>query len=135
RGVAIGLALSSALVAAIWVAGGYEAAGFARAFRSPTALAKIALLFLCFALQSSVEEILFRGWLLSVLTRQFNFTAGVVVPSIVFALLHFAPRQQPLITLAIVLFSVFACLWCRNAGHVWGVMGWHAGWNWLLGTG
>jgi hypothetical protein len=30
---------------------------------------------------------------------------------------------------------VFTCCWALRAGHVWGVMGWHAGWNWLLCTG
>jgi membrane protease YdiL (CAAX protease family) len=135
RGVAVGIAMASILVLLIWIAGGYEAAGFARAFSSPTALFEIALLFFCFALQSSVEEILFRGWLLSVLTRKFNDSVGVAIVSIVFAFMHYWPTQHWLITLAIVLFSVFACCWCRTAGHVWGVMGWHAAWNWLLGTG
>lgn len=134
-GVAVGLGMSSVLVAAIWIGGGYEAEGLAPAFRSPSALGEIALLFVCFALQSSVEEILFRGWLLSVLTRKFNFTAGVVVTSFVFALLHYSPSQHWIVPTAIVLFSVFACLWCRDTGHVWSAMGWHAAWNWLLGTG
>jgi CAAX protease family protein len=134
-GLAIGIAMSFALVAAIWVMGGYEAQGFARAFHSPSALAEILLLLLCFGVQSSVEEILFRGWLLSVLTRKFNFTVAVVLTSFVFALLHFDSHQHPLVPTAIVLFSVFTCLWCRNVGHVWSAMGWHAGWNWLLGIG
>jgi hypothetical protein len=34
-----------------------------------------------------------------------------------------------------LLFGLFTCCWAIAANNVWGVMGWHAGWNWLLGTG
>lgn len=85
--------------------------------------------------QSSVEEILFRGWLLSVVARKFNTLAAVALTSMVFALLHFSPGQAWLVTVNILLFSVFACCWALRAENIWGVMGWHAGWNWLLATG
>ncbi len=64
RGHAIGLATSFALVTAIWLAGGYAAGGVGKAFGSLSALLSMGFLLLCFAVQSSVEELLFRGWLL-----------------------------------------------------------------------
>ena len=38
-------------------------------------------------------------------------------------------------TANLVLFALFACAWSLRAGNIWGVMGWHVGWNWLLATG
>ena len=85
--------------------------------------------------QSGVEEILFRGWLLSVTARKFGPLVGVVLTTMLFSLLHFSPGQPLLSMLTIALFSVFACVWALRARSIWGVMGWHAGWNWLLATG
>jgi hypothetical protein len=39
------------------------------------------------------------------------------------------------VVLSSFLFSVFACAWALRTGQIWGVMGWHAGWNWLLAVG
>jgi hypothetical protein len=122
-------------VAAIWLAGGYSAAGFAKALASPGALLKIGFLLVCFAVQSSVEEILFRGWLLSAVARKLNAGLGVALTSIVFMLLHYGPGQHWSIMLGTFLFSLFACAWALKTGNIWGVMGWHAGWNWLLAVG
>ena len=135
RGIGIGMAMSFAVVATIWIAGGYEAQGYAKAFASPTALMNIAILLLCFIVQAGVEEIIFRGWLMSVLARKFNVITAVTVTCIVFAALHFG-RQTPWNDVVLsILFSLFACLWALKAGNLWGVMGWHAGWNWLLAVG
>jgi len=134
-GLAIGLATSFAVVMAIWSAGGYRAAGFATAFASPGALLKIGFLLVCFAVQSSVEEILFRGWLLSAVARKLNVGLGVALTSMVFMLLHYGPGQHWSVMVGTFLFSLFACAWALKTGNIWGVMGWHAGWNWLLAVG
>lgn len=135
RGLAIGLATSGALVAAIGLAGGYTAGALWPAFGSPRALANAAILLACFAVQSGVEEILFRGWLLSAVARRLGRASAIVVTSAVFTLLHYSPHQHAIVTLVSALFSVFACAWALAADDIWGVMGWHAGWNWLIGTG
>lgn len=135
RGLAIGVATIGAIVAAIWAAGGYQARGFAGAFFAPHDLISIGILFLCFVVQAGVEEIIFRGWLMSAVARKFNVALAVILTSAVFTLLHFSRGQEPQITVGIFLFSVFACLWALKARNIWGVMGWHIGWNWLLATG
>ncbi len=135
RGLAIGLATSSAVVAAIWAAGGYRAEEIAKAFFAPVDLLKIGILLAGFAVQSSVEEILFRGWLLSAVARKFNVVVGVVLTSLVFVFLHYGPGTPWSSMLLTFLFSLFACAWALKTGEIWGVMGWHAGWNWLLGVG
>ncbi len=32
-------------------------------------------------------------------------------------------------------FAIFACAWVRYSNSIWGVMGWHVGWNWFAGAG
>ena len=135
RGLLIGCVTISAVVASIGFAGGYQLAGFGQALSSPTALGSMALLLLCFAVQAGVEEFIFRGWLLSVVTRKWGQFAAVVVTTLVFNFLHWSPGQAWQDMLSIALFSVFACLWAIRAGNIWGVMGWHIGWNWLLSIG
>jgi len=135
RGLAIGVLASATIVAAIWISGGYRAEGFARAFASPRALLGIAALLPCFAVQSGVEEMIFRGWLLSGIARRLNVPIAVVLSSATFTLLHYERHQHWAATTAIFLFAVFACAWSLRARNVWGVMGWHTTWNWLLAVG
>ncbi len=135
RGVAIGCATILFVVFASWMAGGYEAVSYVKGLRSPAALLNIVILLACFAVQASVEELVFRGWQLSVIARKFNVALAVILTSVVFCLLHFSPGQPWLVTLNLVLFAAFACAWTLRAGNIWGVMGWHTGWNWLLATG
>ncbi len=122
-------------VGAIWLNGGFSMDGLGRAWTSPRALLSIALLFPCFALQSGVEELLFRGWLLSVLSKKFNVFIGVLVSSALFTLLHYEPNQPWLVTSTTLLFSLFCCAWALKSRSVLGVMGWHTGWNWLIAVG
>lgn len=135
RGLAIGIATMGAIVAAIWAAGGYQPGGVASAFFAPHDLMSIGILFLCFLVQASVEEIIFRGWLMSALARKCNVVLAVILTCAVFTFLHYSRGQELLVTASAFLFSVFACLWALKGNNIWGVMGWHTGWNWLLATG
>lgn len=135
RGVLIGAATILIVVAAVGLAGGYEMAGVGPALASPAALGSMAFLLICFIVQAGVEELMFRGWLLSVVSRKWGLPAAVVVTSLVFTFLHWSPGQHWLPMLSSFLFSAFACFWAIRAGNIWGVMGWHTGWNWLLSIG
>lgn len=135
RGYAVGVSSLLGIVVIIWAAGGFDATTFVGAWKSWPALLSIALLIPCFALQSSVEELVFRGWLLSVVAKKFNVVLGVVLSSALFGLLHFSPGQHWLVTLSNTLFGVFCCCWVLKSRSVFGVMGWHSGWNWLLAVG
>lgn len=135
RGLAIGFATSGGVVAAIWLAGGYSAGEYAKAFHSPGALLSIGFLLFCFSVQSSMEEILFRGWLLSAVARKLNVPLAVGITSTLFTLLHYEPHQPWRVTSGILLFALFTCAWALKTGNIWGVMGWHSGWNWLLAVG
>jgi len=134
-GVLTGIVMAIAVVAGGWMAGGFSAGAFAVAFHSLPALGAMAILLAGFALQSSVEEILFRGWMLSAIAAKFGVVIAVVVSSSVFTFLHYDPHAGWLFAINVFLFAVFACCWAMRTGNIWGVMGWHAGWNWLLAVG
>jgi len=134
-GLAVGIGMMALAIGSIWVAGGYIRGEVLPAFSSPAALFWMAVLFACFMLQSGVEEFIFRGWLLSAATRRWNLTAGFIASSSAFTFLHFSPHQPVREIVMAFLFGMFACAWARRAGSIWGVMGWHAGWNWFAGVG
>jgi membrane protease YdiL (CAAX protease family) len=66
-----------------------ENRGRASSLHSSVSLGSIAILPVCFALQSSVEELLFRGWTFSAISVKFGVVVAVVFSSLVFDLLHF----------------------------------------------
>jgi membrane protease YdiL (CAAX protease family) len=134
-GLAIGVGMMVLAVVLIWLAGGYVSNDVLPAFSSPASLFWIAILLLGFMFQSGVEEFIFRGWLLSTATRRWNLLAGFIASSLAFAFLHFSPHEPISITILAFIFGLFACTWAWRAGSISGLMGWHAGWNWITGVG
>lgn len=134
-GMGVGMAMMGAIVAAIALAGGYRVAELAPAFASPAALGWIFLLLTGFGVQASVEEFVFRGWLFSAVMRRWNMTAAFILSSAAFTLVHFSPRVTLPEVVMTFLFAIFACAWVRWSNSIWGVMGWHVGWNWFAGAG
>ena len=135
RGLLVGLATILSVVVAILLLGGYEIGEIAPALFKPAGLLGVAILLPCFILQASSEELLFRGWLLSALGRKLPLVVAVIITSLLFTLLHYGPGQRWLVMLSTFLYGLFACAWAIKAGNIWGVMGWHAAWNWLLAVG
>lgn len=135
RGLAIGVGMVALAVLSIWLAGGYVSGDALPAFSSPASLFWIVILLAGFAFQSAMEEFIFRGWLLSTATRRWNLTAGFIASSAAFTFLHFSPDQPAREIVMAFTFGLFACSWAWRAGSIWGVMGWHAGWNWFTGVG
>jgi membrane protease YdiL (CAAX protease family) len=134
-GLLVGVAMVTAIVAGIWIAGGLHMVAFGRPFRSLVSLGSIALLLVCFAVQSGIEELFFRGWILSAIAAKYRVVFAVLLSSLVFTLLHFDARANWIFVVNVFLFAVFACCWVIRTGNVWGVMGWHCGWNWLTAVG
>lgn len=134
-GLAVGIAMMGAIVAAIALSGGYQVGDLFPALASPAALGWIALLLAGFIVQASVEEFVFRGWLFSTIMRRWNTVAAFILSSAAFTFLHFSPRASLLMLAMTFIFSIFACAWVRRSNSIWGVMGIHTGWNWFGATG
>ena len=141
RGYAVGLAFLLATVGVIAAMGGYaiEGGGAFAAASVPAALLPIVVLLFGFIVQGSTEEIITRGWLMQVIASRHGLAVGIGLSSALFGLLHAAnipPSPELVIGLInIVLFGVFIGLYAAREGSLWGVCGWHAAWNWLLGLG
>ena len=134
-GLLLGMAMVAAIVAGIWIGGGLRIVASGRPSHSLMSLGSIAVLLICFALQSGVEELFFRGWMLSAIAAKFRIVWAVLLSSLMFNVLHFDPRANWIFVLNVFLFAVFASCWVIRTGNVWGVMGFHGGWNWLLAVG
>lgn len=141
RGYGVGLAFLLVVVGGIALLGGYriEAGG---AFSAPAPLAAlwpILILLLGFIVQGSTEEILTRGWLMQVIASRHGLAWGIGLSSALFGLLHAAnikPSPELAVGVAnVALFGVMIGLYAAREGSLWGVCGWHAAWNWLLGLG
>jgi membrane protease YdiL (CAAX protease family) len=141
RGYLIGMAFLLAVVGTIWAAGGYvvEGPGAFGTAAVGAALLPIGVLMLGFIIQGSTEEILFRGWLMQLIASRHGLWIAVIGNSVLFALAHatnIEPSKELYVGLAnIVLFGLFISLYAAREGSLWGVCGWHAAWNWLLGLG
>lgn len=134
-GLIVGIGMMALAIMSIWFAGGYVSKSVFPAFASPASLFWIAFLLPCFVIQAGVEEFIFRGWLLSTATRRWNLTAGFIASSCAFTFLHYSPHQPVREIVMAFTFGLFACAWAWRADSIWGVMGWHAGWNWFAGVG
>ena len=85
--------------------------------------------------QSSGEEVLFRGWLLPTIGARYGPWIGVVVSSLLFGLVHaLNPNPTVLGLVNLSLFGAFLALYALAEGGLWGACAWHALWNWTDNT-
>ena len=137
RGYLVGLGFLGAVVGIIAYLGGYEVEGAGSL--AMTALIPIGVMLVAFIIQGSTEEILFRGWLMSLISSRHGAFWGVLVTSVLFGVLHgsnIPPGQALYLGMAnIVLVGLFLGIYAFKEGSIWGVCGFHAAWNWLLGVG
>ncbi len=138
RGGLIGLLMASVSVVGIWIAGGYKVEApqdFAVVSYVP-----ILLLAFGFLVQSSVEEIFFRGWMLQRVSERYGLWAGVISNAILFTLMHFnqgantSTADLVIFLIMTTAFSIFLSLMVIRQKSVWGACAWHAAWNWSFIT-
>jgi uncharacterized protein len=87
-----------------------------------------------FLVQGPSEEILFRGYILQIVTARWSFGWGVGVSAVLFALLHVANASfGPLPLVNLVLFGVATGVYklLVDDDQLWGVFAIHSVWNWL----
>jgi membrane protease YdiL (CAAX protease family) len=141
RGYGVGLAFLVAVVGVIWALGGYriDAGGAFSSANVGAALVPIIVLMLGFIIQGSTEEIITRGWLMQVIASRHGLAVGIALSSVLFGLLHalnIPPSPELVMGVTnVILFGVFIGMYAAREGSLWGVCGWHAAWNWLLGLG
>lgn len=89
-----------------------------------------------FGIQAGAEEVYFRGWLQPVLCARWGPMAGLVVTSLLFALLHVAGGARSGLALAnLFLGGLFFGLLAIRTGGLWAPFLAHLGWNWVEACG
>ena len=121
-----------AMVALAMIPGASVAPGELRT-KGLAAVGSGLLTLLATSVQSSAEEALFRGWLLSVIGSRYGPWIGVMVSSLVFAMAHALNGPTLLGWLNLFLFGIFAAFYALSEGGLWGICVWHAVWNWAMG--
>jgi membrane protease YdiL (CAAX protease family) len=87
--------------------------------------------FLGVMVQTSAEEIVFRGWLFQALSSRWGLLAGAIVSSLVFAAPHGLNDDiTRLALLNIVLLAFFFALLVWYQESLWGLIGFHWLYNW-----
>lgn len=86
-------------------------------------------------IQSSGEEVLFRGWLLPTIGARYGAWVGIVVSSLLFGGAHAINPNATLLGLFnLSLFGAFLALLALAEGGLWAACAWHAMWNWTDNT-
>lgn len=89
---------------------------------------------LAFLVQGPSEEILFRGYILQIVTARWNLAWGIGVSAVLFAATHAANTSFGLLPmLNLVLFGLAAGAYKMliDDDQLWGVFAIHSVWNWL----
>ncbi|WP_019961508.1 CPBP family intramembrane glutamic endopeptidase [Woodsholea maritima] len=103
----------------------------------PGVLIGLALVLVLFLFQGAVEEIVFRGWLLSALDARWGRIAAIIVSTILFAILHAQHLQNDLVLglasiVAIGIMGLFLTLYAVGERSIAGVAGMHGAFNGLI---
>lgn len=95
----------------------------------------VSIMLVGWLVQGPAEELLFRGWVLPVVAAKYRLWLGILLSSVMFAIVHgLNPGVTWLAMLNLLLFGVFTALYALYEETIWGVCGLHAVWNWVQGN-
>lgn len=97
-------------------------------------LVGIVFLFLIgFVIQGGTEEILARGWQFQVIGARYTPLLGLIISSVIFALLHGLNNGITLIAiLNLLFFAILLAVYTLRYNSLWAACGWHSAWNWTM---
>jgi hypothetical protein len=99
------------------------------------AIGGVVLVLIGWIIQGGAEEVLIRGWALPVIGARYKPWIGLLVSSLIFALLHgLNPGLSVIALINLALFGVFAGLYAMREGSMWGISALHSVWNWVQGN-
>lgn len=99
------------------------------------AIGGVILVLIGWIIQGGAEEVLIRGWALPVIGARYKPWIGLLVSSLIFALLHgLNPGLSAIALVNLALFGVFAGLYAMREGSMWGISAVHSVWNWVQGN-
>ena len=99
------------------------------------ALGGVFVVLIGWVVQGGAEEALIRGWVLPVIGARYKPWIGLLVSSLIFALLHgLNPGLSVVALVNLALFGAFAGLYAMREGSIWGISALHSVWNWVQGN-
>lgn len=135
RGFLAGALMFSGAVAILAVTGGVVFEQGDPTQQGVAALGGVIIVLLGWIVQGGAEEVLIRGWALPVIGARYKPWIGLLVSSLIFALLHgLNPGLSAIALVNLALFGVFAGLYAMREGSMWGISALHSVWNWVQGN-
>lgn len=95
----------------------------------------ILIILIAWIIQGAAEELFLRGFMFQAITVRYDVYKGIIIPAIVFALLHLGNNGINAISLInILLCGLALMLLVLKDGNLWGAFGFHTAWNLLQGN-
>ncbi|MFF2390585.1 CPBP family intramembrane glutamic endopeptidase [Agromyces sp. NPDC058104] len=133
-GIPIGALIISVPILFLWATGSYRLVDPpAGAISGGTAVLLVLALVLAHVVQGGNEEILIRGFLMQNSGLQMPGWLAVVLPALLFTLMH-GVLTKPLGFTTIMAYAVFAAFIVLWQNSLWLIIGIHGGWNWAEGN-
>jgi uncharacterized protein len=129
EGTIWGFAMLSAVLLAESVSGGFR---IDSAALTGNAVLRWALAWgVTFLAVSLHEELMFRGYWMSLMARRWSFWPAALFLSAVFGVAHLGnPGENVLGILQVVGIGLLFCFMIRRTGTLWFAIGFHAAWDW-----
>lgn len=134
RGFLIGLGMLTVVVGTMAILGliNFDKANIT--FDSNT-LWVVFVMLIGYMIQGASEEIIFRGWQLQVIGARYKPWLGILISSIIFALLHSLNSGVTIIAIVnIFLFGILLAFFVMRNNDIWAACGWHSAWNWAMAS-
>ncbi len=135
RGLALGFLSFTAVVGLLALTSSVELESGDPSQQGLAALGGVSIVFIGWVVQGAAEEVLTRGWLMQTLGARYKAWVGILVSSLIFALLHgLNPNLSLIALLNLALFGLFAAFYALREGSLWGICAYHSIWNWVQGN-
>ena len=136
RGAAVGLAAMALVVAVGLVTGNLVFFAFDDGtIFDPAAIGWVALGLAAFAVQGGAEELVSRGFLVQVWYRRTGIVGAVIASTVFFTVIHGANSGFGVLpALSLVFVALLLVFWALAEGGLFGVLAFHAVWNWAQGS-
>lgn len=94
----------------------------------------ITLFFIAFVIQGAGEEILFRGYFMMSIARDYKTGIAIATSSVMFSLIHSGNSGYGILPfINILLFGIFIGVYVFKRGDIWGACAIHTLWNFAQG--
>lgn len=132
RGAAIALGAMAFAVGVAVLTGNMEFLQTADGgYASWAAIGWVIFAFIAFSIQSGAEELISRGYLIQSWMPRAGLLAAMIAQTAFFTLAHSLNTGMNVFSvLSLILVSLLLGFWALSEGGLWGVIAFHATWNW-----